>query len=514
MGFLSSDRYDVFCSYGRDDNERGRVKEFHDTLREWLMPGLRNLKRRYPDLSSLDLEKSADFFWDETCFPVTGEPTDRLKREVQKSEFLFLFVGPGYLGSGWCFNEIEFFLEAHKSEPEEEVWKRLFIFVLDEESKKADWKWTAKSGQKPIFHELYDGDGPIKRRRQGFEDDRYTRLLDRVIEGIAKCSVDIIRHGGGSVPADRQDAQPAPPPRSGVTVGIVTPDLKEAQAELVAHLNACKIDVRELDPDTVTDADPAHPPKEITDAINRSLAFVQPYSFHRVRIPYFGPGGHLGLQQKLVGEGVPTLWLKLDRGIALSEVRETDTHHLKYLQSIKPSATDFRDLPGLVPVLANGGSHSKRKRREILVESSAKDEKILDSLIDRLDQLWKDEYRDIPRPIYKPLPLPSLLGMGDDLVENAGVLFLFGNKDEIALLRQVSKIYEMIEECKDKKGLGDASVLIAVAVVHPKLWDGPIGSRYSFPFGVEPDDEFKRLGLRFLTAIRKYMDSDVGTGGN
>ena len=76
----------------------------------------------------LDLDQ-IDFFIDYQGIPANGGLVDAIVAAIKKSNFLFMFVGDGYLRSDYCSKELEWF-SSRFSSIESTALKHMFMFML------------------------------------------------------------------------------------------------------------------------------------------------------------------------------------------------------------------------------------------------------------------------------------------------------------------------------------------------------------------------------------------------
>jgi hypothetical protein len=99
MDFCSPEGFDAFLSYARADDEanNGWVADFHWYLRRFVTAQLHQDEAvRNEDAARLDI------CFDKACFPQSGPLAEAIEDYVLRSEFLFIFLGRGYLRSQYC----------------------------------------------------------------------------------------------------------------------------------------------------------------------------------------------------------------------------------------------------------------------------------------------------------------------------------------------------------------------------------------------------------------------------
>ena len=107
MGFSGKeDGFDAFLSYARadDDANNGWVADFHWYLRKFVTAELRLDEA----VRNEDAERLSICF-DKASFPQSGPLAEAIEDYVLRSEFLFIFLGRGYLKSQYCLAELEAF---------------------------------------------------------------------------------------------------------------------------------------------------------------------------------------------------------------------------------------------------------------------------------------------------------------------------------------------------------------------------------------------------------------------
>lgn len=129
MGFCinGDDHFDVFLSYANADNIAHNlwVSDFERYLKEKVIA---ELSRQ--DDTCADRASFVRICRDETGFPESGNLAAVIDEKVRHSQFLFIFLGEGYLNSEWCLSELDIFREATGGTIQGAL-ERLYLIVLD-----------------------------------------------------------------------------------------------------------------------------------------------------------------------------------------------------------------------------------------------------------------------------------------------------------------------------------------------------------------------------------------------
>jgi TIR domain len=176
------------------------VADFHWYLREFLTLELRlDETVDNDDASRLDIRSGE-------AFPQGGPLNEALEDYVLKSEFLFIFLGRGYLRSQYCLAELEAF-RRKASGSVDEALRRTYVVVVDQDAVRrlhgpppeslpservALWKRLQDFANRGIRKEdLLDGDMPLpvmagRRRERRAAEPFHSRCLPLIREFKAK----------------------------------------------------------------------------------------------------------------------------------------------------------------------------------------------------------------------------------------------------------------------------------------------------------------------------------------
>jgi len=187
MGFCvgGDDQYDAFLSYAHADNEahNGWVGDFERYLKNTTIAEL----QRAEDVNNTD----AAMFRvcrDQTGFPQGGPLNEIIDEKVRQAQFLFIFLGKGYLKSEYCLAELDIFRQSVGATVEDAL-KRLYVIVLDREA-----LGRLRDGQPDRL--------PERRKRL------WDKLRDLTQRGIRK--EDFLRENGTLLPVFQRDHRADP----------------------------------------------------------------------------------------------------------------------------------------------------------------------------------------------------------------------------------------------------------------------------------------------------------------
>jgi hypothetical protein len=141
--FPGEDFPDAFFSYAHDDNDL--YDDYVSEFKESLLKKYRAQTRIALGKDYARGEQTPLFFVDKEGLPAFGLIDPTLKFKVQKSIFLFIFVGQAYLLSAYCGKELRWFIEAYG----EAARERTVILVLDSRADKELNDILAASNRNP-----------------------------------------------------------------------------------------------------------------------------------------------------------------------------------------------------------------------------------------------------------------------------------------------------------------------------------------------------------------------------
>jgi hypothetical protein len=302
MGFCvgGDDQYDAFLSYAHADNEahNGWVGDFERYLKNTTIAQL----QRAEEVNNAD----AGLFKvcrDQTGFPQGGPLNEIIDAKVRQAQFLFIFLGKGYLKSEYCLAELDIFRQ-NVGATVEDALKRLYVIVLDREAvnrlrdgqpdrlpekRKRLWDKLRDLTQRGIRKEDFvRGNGallPVFQRDDRADPDFHERCTPLVEEFARK----LIAHRSNL----RPQARPIEGSAAAIAIGAVPERLKSARAELVDVLNGTQVCVVEED-------ELRHPTDELRRRLKSARVLVQPVDDLEVLYQRGDPdGGHLALQKGL-----------------------------------------------------------------------------------------------------------------------------------------------------------------------------------------------------------------------
>src|SRR5215204_1682565 len=243
MGIIAKDHHDVFFSYATIDNRfhDNWIKEFRDDLKTRVL-----VEINAQDFKDIDLDQ-IDFFIDYQGLPANGGLVDAIVAAIKKSNFLFMFVGDGYLRSDYCSKELEWF-SSRFSSLESTALKHMFMFMLTRSAVRGASAGTlGEIKSKAKYESVFDNESglPIARMLRTQEGDRavvnptYTKLVHKIASTLVER---ILERKRGAIQApnfpDSRAAPAAPSEGSAahIAFGVVTRGLKEYRTALAAQV--------------------------------------------------------------------------------------------------------------------------------------------------------------------------------------------------------------------------------------------------------------------------------------
>jgi len=317
MGYCidGKQQIDVFLSYARADDDRhnGWVSDFERYLTKTVRA---ELKRR----SGAEQQRAEQFrvCRDETGFPAGGQLDEIVYERVRHSQYLFVFLGSGYLNSEWCLSELEAFRHSANGTVSGTL-KRLFVIVLDRDALQNLREGTAPANLPRERRRLWtdiagvtrqalrvegflqdDGQGPVPVYQ---EVDRahpaFHEACRRVIDDLAQRLIQL-----------RVQALAIPPvqierPPHNIVIGAVPERLVAVQEQLAEALGRERVRV-------ISEADAADQ-AAMMRAISGASIILQPFDRgYPIGWSPYAPGGHLAFQQRLFKEAQDRRRVSLD----------------------------------------------------------------------------------------------------------------------------------------------------------------------------------------------------------
>ena len=460
------DRYDAFFSYALADavylsNWHYR---FYQKLENMYPASIQMKADKHPILKNLK-DRQPKFFWDKQGLPANGDILESLKKALGQSEFLFVFIGQGYLNSTWCGKEMEIFVEKLKNQgkDEKQIFSRLFIIVLNNAvEKKKSWgndfldkakevaKWNTFVKDNELIPTSLD-DGGCAVVNENF-DKILRRLSDTLAVRTAEILSEPVKITGKPSPSSTHQTV------SGVTIGLVSPRLENATAELEKNLQESGFTVERI---TSEDLNVSN---KIQAYLSKSALFIQPFDFGEVQFSLAAEGGHLKLQENIIQKSKPDL-LKVYWQVPseLGGIEEIDSEnedlktHTPYLIAIAKSQTALKGSVNEVVEYILEQVGTKRVSQgaavpTVYIESTKIDEVTMYSLTKMLEKLWKEIYG---KASLECIPIPwSLLDNDkqDTLKDMHGIIMMYGNKTQDAVVAQIKKLNQKTLYCTIKPG--------------------------------------------------------------
>ena len=192
MGIVLLDQHDVFISYARDDNVLCDEAVHH--FRAILKARFEAEMRRRRDIPA---GRQADIFMDRYGLPANGSLSEELELAIERTTFLFIFVGQSYPRSRWCSLELQAFIRKFQGERPAALL-RTFIVVLERSALHQSWGEALEQPERPIYEEFFDEgtggtipfflEGPDG---QACQSPRLTRRLRRIVETMADRAIEL-----------------------------------------------------------------------------------------------------------------------------------------------------------------------------------------------------------------------------------------------------------------------------------------------------------------------------------
>ena len=340
MGIIAEDHHDVFFSYATIDNRLhdNWIKDFRDDLKTRV---LIEMNANVEGFKDLDLDQ-IDFFIDYQGIPANGGLVDAIVAAIKKSNFLFMFVGDGYLRSDYCSKELEWF-SSRFSSIESTALKHMFMFMLTRSAVRGASAGTlGEIKTKAKYENVFDNESglPIARMLPTQEgravvNPTYTKLVNKIastlVQRILEKPLEPVQRSGTPVPPPPPSPEPS---ATHVAFGVVTRGLKEYRTALAAQVEqACGVKAALLELD-----DLASSPDEIKQRLGGSKFFFQ--LIDRSPIGLLGgsqPGGFFALQEQLVPPDLQITWMEPTDNPQATQ-RETNAQHLAYLDQMSKTA--------------------------------------------------------------------------------------------------------------------------------------------------------------------------------
>ena len=221
MGIIAEDHHDVFFSYATIDNRLhdNWIKDFRDDLKTRVLIEMNANVQGFKDL---DLDQ-IDFFIDYQGIPANGGLVDAIVAAIKKSNFLFMFVGDGYLRSDYCSKELEWF-SSRFSSIESTALKHMFMFMLTRSAVRGASAGTlGEIKTKAKYENVFDNESglPIARMLTTQEGDRavvnptYTKLVNKIastlVQRILEKPLEPVQRSGTPVPPPPPHPNRLPP---------------------------------------------------------------------------------------------------------------------------------------------------------------------------------------------------------------------------------------------------------------------------------------------------------------
>lgn len=521
MGLIRHDGFDAFFSYAHDDNGDDDVTFLHSALQEHVRIALKEEETR--------LGRKAEFFIDQTGLLANGAVSAELAKSISRSAFLFICVGRHYAQSSWCLDELKGFLDLFNGNVDEAA-KRIFITVLEPEGwQRLEEQAKAKlqSGPHREFQqllgqlrtELYDDHGTLKAYlplQAGFGPDQVAVPNSRYVSVRKRLVNTLTQRIRGLLPASRAaeraivapTAQAARPKR--VMVGVVTPDLEDARARLVAGLTAKGVATELLEPVDLMRQDFSARVRERAASCG---ALVLPYSRAPVLVDAV-TGGHLAIQSRAVDGALPVVWWRTEDGApAGAEAGEAASDSDRFFEALDMRARTggANDLAAHLHALLAPAGPDGGNRVRVFIESSESHKSDWEQIGQRIRSQWSTLAGASGGGQALEIDCDALPFMARweslakaALKDSHLIIVLWGeNKAFDSLLTQVRLL------AKELSSLGADTEVSVAPLVPPQPED--ISSvdviRFSVPFRREGDGALREIdGERLRTLLKRALE--------
>jgi hypothetical protein len=381
MGALNSHEHDAFFSYSHADELyfRNYVSMFRDEVLEVF----KGLLGQHQLSSKMDF---VDLFIDHKGLEVNGELNQALREHVMKAQFLFMFVGDGYLSSTYCASELEWFRERFNFNRERSL-DHTFIFFLSKRARLEAQKGRLKDVQTSIFVNLYDDfDDSTPLQPGSAETKGRNPRFDTIVRKIVKRMGEAVKVQAALAPPPVPDRLPE---QRTVVLGAVTLTLEKARDTLARAIGEKFGAV----PKVVEWADLIGSRSAATAKLEGCQVFVQMYDDNEVWWQRNDPdGGHLALQGHFAAAVPHLLWWKTSGGTQEGARLEKDPGHLKFLNGLKPDLTGG-DPSAVVQLLDSRLFSSIRGDDEpiarVWLESATTDSEWVDQMRSFVEKVWQ-----------------------------------------------------------------------------------------------------------------------------
>lgn len=380
--------HDAFLSYSHVDDlvNNGWVTDFENYLRTM---SIAELKRT--DGIEQQTAAKLSICRDKTGFPQNGPLDETIEQNVRQTQFLFIFLGKGYLKSKYCLSELAIFRQQFGGSLQDAL-KRVYVIVMDQEA--VD---NLRDGhcdgllheRQQLWHELRSLTHHAIRKEDFLRQGRLLPVFasgDRATNDFHEKCIPLVKAFVKNLIANRRDRRPHQPPASVVradgeviVIGAVPERLKAAKDELMEALSATRAEVVCVEED-----DLRRPTETLRQRLKDATFVVQPFDDYAVTVFTRGdpPGGHLAIQKTLFEASQPQgsiVWWKwqpqrsqlTEPSAAPMPIHAEDQ---SFLDHLPPVAVHHCTAKELVTKLASSGSSSEIRIR-IWVEWEESDEK-------------------------------------------------------------------------------------------------------------------------------------------
>lgn len=311
----SDDTFDIFFSYANDDNQltNGFIDDFYHYFKKQL-----RLKLHYKTEGNYERLR---IYFDKAGLPETGSLSKNLNETLQKTYYLFIFVGLAYFRSEWCLHEFESFRNRFGGVAEDAA-RHTRLIILNRDAIEQCNKDTPPPRIAPEFWELakplrtqvihncrfeafIDSDGKLLPVWENHKEERpcsqFRDAAEKLLEAVTsnlehtRCKITRAEQAQSAVKPLRRESGEAPL----VLIGPVPPRLDPATQALKDAFSpwTCRVvDTREI-----RDRSP-----ELKETVGKASAIIQPFDDGPVLVckgrRYDPAGGHLALFYKLVNE--------------------------------------------------------------------------------------------------------------------------------------------------------------------------------------------------------------------
>jgi hypothetical protein len=443
--------HDAFFSYAHVDNmaHSDFIERFHEMLTQKITA---RLEMKFPRVN-----RNPDLFIDHEGLPANGPVNATLEMHVKQSEFLFIFVGLGYLNSDYCQSERTWFRQAFAENAETARERTFLIFLTAEALERVSakdapddlrqmrnsifWKDFSKprSPDRPMDPMLTTRDNQLEDNPKFTEIldeiavtyvDRYRKAVDQP-RGDEACSelMSALRN------VNRKDSKSLT-----VAVGAIAKNLEEFRNQVIGALK----DNKTIAVDVIDYAALVDDKEKVAKRIGAANAFLQIFDDGPVRAQRDDPdGGHLEVQRAMLPAGKPALyWMPPEaQRSAQKEARQADA---KVIGALAENARTGSAQDAAVELARLLTGPRDDVAATVLVECTPKDLEIVNTANSMVKRIWADVAKDMPIQ-FPLLAWDSLEDLGY-LNSVHGIIVVDRSRQQRSLLDQYFKMQKQLDD--------------------------------------------------------------------